>query len=124
MAGNIGLTAAGQYLDDVLTKTNPSYRRSLTMFINNFTATMKRLRKAVDICTALNDKVLLLHGVRKEYVSRFDKKFKSIVDNLVYRLTLSYIYALTTPGFTPTTTTQLALIRKQNQVLESRDTGQ
>ncbi len=124
MAGNIGLTPAGQYLDDILTETNPPYRRSLTMFITAFTIRVKRLRKAINVSALYDDKLLLLQCVRKEYVERLDKKFKPIIDDLVYRLARNYIYALCTPGFTPTTTTQLALLRKQKQFLETRDTSQ
>ena len=123
MAGNIGLTAAGQYLDDILTRENPPYRRKLTMFITGFTITVKRLHKVIEHCSVEDDKYLVLCLIRKKYVDEFDRKFKAIVNDRTYTLSRNYIYALTTPGFTPTTKTQLDLMRKK-KLLESYSKGE
>lgn len=122
MAGNIGLTAAGQYLDEHLTKTNPPYRGKLQQFIKSFTITVKRLHKVVEHCS-VDDKYLVLGLLRKKYFAEFDTNFKAIVDDLVYSLSRNYIYTLTRPGFTPTTKTQLDLMRKK-KLLESCTTSQ
>ena len=115
MAGEIGLTKAGQYLDDILTKNNPTYKSRLVKFILGFNTTLKRVRPIINQCNNMNDKHLILNLLKNEYMMRFDDEFKEIVDELTYILTRKYIRALTRPNFIPTTTTQLDLIRKQNQ---------
>ena len=115
MAGEIGLTNAGQYLDEILTKNKPTYKVRLVKFIHAFTITLKRVRPVINQCSNMNDKYLILNLLKNEYMTRFDNQFKEIVDELTYNLTHNYIYALTRPNFTPTTITQLDLIRKKNQ---------
>jgi hypothetical protein len=112
MAGEIGLTKAGQYLDKILTENNPPYKGRLTKFINNFTCRLKRVRPVIIQCDNMDDKSLILNLLRETYMKRFDNEFKQIVDELTYILTRKYIHALTRINFTPTTKTQTDLIRK------------
>ena len=119
MAGEIGLTNAGQYLDDILTKNNPPYKNRLVKFITNFTATLKRTRPAILQCDNMNDKHLILKLLKDNYTTQFDETFKEIVDKRVYTLTRNYIHALTRVDFIPTTKTQINLINRQLQLQPS-----
>jgi len=111
MAGVIGLTHAGQYLDDVLFKNNPPYKLKIYKFINNFTSRCKNLHKCLD----LNDKKFILETcVRKEYFKMVDNNFKEIVTDLEYRLLTNYVYTLTRDDFNPSTKTQKSLSNKKS----------
>jgi hypothetical protein len=110
MAGNIGLTGAGQYLDRILTETNPSYKASLNIFITDFTKRLKRLRRMLDQNDNMSDKQLILTLLRNEYMMRLDKGFKeNITDKFIYSLIQNYIHTLTKINFIPTTKTQIVL---------------
>lgn len=110
MAGNIGLTDAGQLLDRILTETNPSYKHDLIIFIHYFTERIKRLRLMLDQNNNMSDKDLILTLLRNEYMMRLDKNFKEIInDKYIYSLTKNYIHTLTKMNFIPSTKTQIAL---------------
>ncbi len=112
MAGEIGLTTAGQVLDKILTETNPPYKVNLVKFIHNFTCRLKRIRPVIIQCNNMDDKCLVLNLLKHKYMMEFDKDFKGVVDEITYNLTHNYIHALTRVNFTPTTKTQLDLVYK------------
>ncbi len=101
MAGTIGLTPAGHYLDDLLTKNNPIYKGKLCKFIKNFTIKSHRIRNLLQSVENKDDAYMLLNYMKLDYYNHFDIKFKNIVNELEYVLVRKYIKALTRLNFKP-----------------------
>lgn len=112
MSGTIGLTKAAQWLDDILTETNPSYKNRLFVFINRFTLRTKHIRATMLTGGDSVHTNYVLGLVKQDYLERLTVEFGDIITPLELSLARNHICALTRHDFIPDTNTQYHLRRK------------
>ncbi len=120
MSGTIGLTSSAKYLDDILLKNNPPYRCKLLNFINSVTNKSRNIRNMAKASNNEYDAHMLLNYVKDECLTRLDNKFKNIISDLEYKLSVNIITTVFKLDFTPNTKTQLALQCKEALKLSSK----
>ena len=112
MSGIIGLTTAGQTIDNILTLEKPTYSRRLIKFITKFTLKCRTVRASLTMCA---DKQLIFNLLKEHYFKRLELELKDKITKTLYTNTQSYIHALTRVDFVPSTKTQKSLLIKKQQ---------
>lgn len=111
--GTVGLTYAGQLLDEYLTIRRPHYAHKITRFIHKFTSRIKRIRTLTQNDNRELD--YLLEIIRNDYIKKAKIAFRNILNRYVFSLLINYIKTLTKKEFIPHTITQRNLLKNQNQ---------
>lgn len=114
MAGAIGLTQAGQYLDLLLEEDNPPYKYKILGFITKLTSRCHRFRRQLKLFEYRSDAEMVFTYLRKEYLGMLKKNYRDI-DEQYYSLMRNYIITLTQLDFQPTSKTQIALKNRVNR---------
>ncbi len=109
MAGVIGLTRAGQYLDLLLFENNPIYKSNIITFINRFTTVCNRIQCQLKQFDNKDDVMRILSYIRHDYNMRLRREFEGKIEDKYYSLLRNYINTLTKYDFSPMTKTQIAL---------------
>ena len=108
--GNIGIIEEGQALDAYLsTMEDKSLAKSITKFMHNFTKKVKLVHQNIPV----KHKDMILSALRTHYQLEYKIEYGSEIEKKPFTLGMGYIKRLTSPQFTPTTKTQLALLRKK-----------
>lgn len=108
--GNIGLIAEGQALDAYLsTMENKNLARSITKFMHTFSKVARKVHQNITV----GQKDVILTALRYHYQLEYKIEYGSEIEKKPFTLGMGYIKRLTSPQFTPTTKTQLALLRKK-----------
>ena len=110
MSGVIGLTTAGQAIDVILSRDNPSFKRKLIRFLMKFSLKSRKLQSCL---TSYDDKQFILNLLKEHYYKRLDTELKDKLTQSLFTHVQSYINALTRVNFVPNTKTQQSLMRKR-----------
>ena len=108
--GNIGIVEEGQALDAYLsTMEDKNLARSITKFMHTFTKVAKKVHQNIPV----GQRDVILSALRYHYQLEFKIEYGKDIEKKPFTLGMGYIKHLTSPQFTPTTKTQLALLRKK-----------
>jgi hypothetical protein len=111
--GTVGLTPAGQLIDEYLSNHNPYYTHKLLRFIHTFTCRMKRIRALTENDSSELDYLLQL--IKNDYIKKAKMSFRYLMNRYVYSLLINYIKTLTKKDFKPNTYTQIRKIVSNDQ---------
>ncbi len=103
--GTVGLTYAGQLLDEYLTIRRPHSAHKITRFIHKFTSRIKRIRALTQNDSSELD--YLLELIRNDYIKKAKIAFRNILNRYVFSLLINYIKTLTKKDFVACTKTQI-----------------
>jgi hypothetical protein len=111
MSGTLGLTVAGQQLDESIHGlADKMLRRRLIKFANKATTMVKQVHNTADWTQDSKESMLTI--LRDFYLKEICDRFPRIDDQAFYALR-NYIKSIATPEFTPETRTQLAIQDRQ-----------
>jgi hypothetical protein len=126
--GTIGLIAEGQALDAYLTTIeDKKLAKSITKFMHTFSKVARKVHQNIPV----GQKDVILTALREYYQVEFkvefgfrlaktsqgtssaDTEISRDNEKKIFTLGMGYIKRLTSPQFTPTTKTQLSILRKK-----------
>lgn len=108
--GTIGLIEEGQALDIYLsTIKNKNLARSITKFMHTFSKVARQVHQNIPV----SQRDVILTALREYYQVEFKVEYGKDIEKKPFTLGMGYIKRLTSPKFTPTTKTQLSILRKK-----------